>query len=78
MKETVKFVDTFLLTTGIFYSLANIEQILGIIILIVQIMWFAVKIFYKIKDHLADGHLSEEEYQDVNNDIKDFNDEVRK
>lgn len=48
MFDTEKIIDTCLLTVGTASGLSNIENILGIIILIVQILWLSVKITFKI------------------------------
>lgn len=48
MGNTEKIIDTCLLTTGSIYSLANIEHILGIIILIIQLLWIMIKLVVKI------------------------------
>lgn len=52
-------VDVCLLSIGSIYSLANIEQILGIIILFIQIAWLCVKIGCKIYNKIT--HKSSEE-----------------
>ena len=45
-------VDTVMITTGSLYSLTNIEHILGIILLVFQIIWISVKLFFKLKKHI--------------------------
>ena len=45
-KESI--IDTVLLTIGSTYSLANIEHILGIIILVIQLAWIMCKLVVKI------------------------------
>ena len=69
MKSSEPVVDSVLLLVGGAYSLANIEHILGIIILVIQISWILAKLInkfvtvYKTKSDLStlDG--------DVNNVI---------
>ena len=55
MRESEKIVDVCLLTIGTATGLANIEHILGIIILAIQIAWlftkFIVKVFNTIKNN---------------------------
>lgn len=48
MGETEKIVDVSLLTIGTATGLANIEHILGIIILIIQLAWLSTKLIVKI------------------------------
>ena len=52
--------DGCLLTISTTYSLANIEQILGIIILIIQILWISSRLTIKIiEKHREKKSLSE-------------------
>lgn len=55
MGNTEKCVDTFLLTVGSLYSLANIEHILGIIILVIQLVWIVAKLVIKIVNAIKHG-----------------------
>lgn len=48
MGETEKVVDVCLLTVGTATGLANIEHILGIIILVIQLAWLITKLVVKI------------------------------
>ena len=48
MCETEKVIDVCLLTIGTATGLANIEHILGIIILVIQLLWIVVKLLIKI------------------------------
>lgn len=48
MSKTEKTIDGFLLAIGSGYSLANIKEILGIIILFIQLVWIISKIASKI------------------------------
>lgn len=48
MGETEKVVDSFLLVVGTATGLANIEHILGIIILVIQLAWLLTKLVVKI------------------------------
>lgn len=50
-----KIVDGCLLSVGTFTGLANIQQILGIIILVIQIAWIVVKLAVKIIDNIKSG-----------------------
>ena len=48
MSTTEKIVDSCLLSIGSVYSIANVESILGIIILILQVAWLLTKLITKI------------------------------
>ena len=48
MGESEKAVDSFLLVVGTATGLANIEHILGIIILVIQLAWLVTKLVVKI------------------------------
>lgn len=48
MHKADTIVDTVLLSIGSLYSLANIEHILGIIILVIQLVWIVTKLTVKI------------------------------
>lgn len=48
MGEAEKLVDVCLLTVGTATGLANIEHILGIIILVIQLAWLLTKLIVKI------------------------------
>lgn len=50
MKPNSQNIDFLLMATGFTYSIANIEQVLGIIILIIQIIWFSLKLYIKFKE----------------------------
>ena len=76
MKDSARTVDFLLMATGFTYSLANIEQVLGIIILIIQIIWFLLKIFVKVKDMTKDG-ITEEEVDNLKYEFDELLCEVK-
>lgn len=47
-----KFIDIGLLSIGTTYSIANIEQVLGVIILFVQLIWLLTKIIIKVYNNI--------------------------
>lgn len=61
--------DSFLLSIGSIYSIVNIEDILGIVILIVQIIWFSLKIYLKIKSMISDGEITDDEEEIIKTDL---------
>lgn len=83
MGKTQNIIDVVLLTIGSTWSLANIEQALGIIILSIQLLWILikciVKIVEKIKEHQPLDELDEEIGDIVSglDNIKDFIEELR-
>lgn len=76
MKDATKTVDFLLMATGFTYGYANIEQILGIIILIIQIIWFLLKIIVKVKD-IANGGITTEEVDELKEELDEFVEEVK-
>lgn len=69
MKSSEPVVDSVLLLVGGAYSLANIEHVLGIIILVIQISWILAKLINKfITVHKTKSDLSTLD-GDVNNVI---------
>ena len=52
MGNLEKIIDGCLLTIGTATGLANIEHILGIVLLVIQLLWFIVKLLIKIVNSL--------------------------
>lgn len=77
MGETEKVVDVCLLTIGTATGFANIEHILGIIILIIQLAWLftklIVKIVYTIK-HNENLEILDDDVGSVINHLKSLKD----
>ena len=55
MKNTEPIVDGVLLSVGSAFSLANLDDILGIIILVIQAVWICVKMVVKIINTIKSG-----------------------
>lgn len=75
MGNTEKVVDTCLLSVGSAYSLANIEQTLGIIILALQLGWLLTKLVLKIITIVKNkGNIleAEDEFEDVIEKLEDI------
>lgn len=71
-------IDVCLLSIGSAYSLANIESILGIIILVIQLIWFTIKFVSKIVNAIKSGSsvvevISEnaDEFIEIVDDVRD-------
>ena len=58
MSNTNDVVDGFLLAIGSAYSLANLEQTLGVVILIIQLIWLITKLAFKIYISIKTKELS--------------------
>lgn len=70
-------VDYIVMSAGTIFGIANIEHILGIVLLVIQIAWFMTKLIYSsyksIKENEDLSHLDDEvdEFTDTINSIKD-------
>lgn len=75
--KTTSIVDGCLLSLGTIYSFANIEQILGILILVVQLVWLSFKVGCKIystiknKKSLSSKDKDVEEIKELYEDLKE-------
>lgn len=70
-------IDVMLLTLGTTYSLANIREVLGITILVLQIIWLLAKVFLKVYDNIKNKKtnvIPHEEIKDVDKFLNDIND----
>lgn len=72
-------IDTCLLSLGTVYSLANIEQILGILILVVQLIWLISKLCIKIYNSVKNKkaiNITQKEVEDVEQLCIDLSEKV--
>ena len=74
MTNTERIVDSCLLAVGSFYSLANIREILGIVILIVQLIWITFKLIAKIGNSIKENKPIEFDDKDVEDFTKYIDD----
>lgn len=68
----IKLLDLFeypFLVGGIFLSLSDIHEVLAIILLIVDSIWLLAKLIIKIIKYSKDGELSDDEIEDLENDL---------
>ena len=75
-----RIIDTCLLTVGSAYSLANVEQILGIIILVIQLLWIIAKLWLKIYTKIKNKNCIEtipEDFKDAVDEISDLTDYIQ-
>lgn len=71
--NAVDVVDSALITMGVGVSLADIHQILSIILLIFNAIWIIVKVIVKVyKYYNNDGKLDDAEVNDIMNDLDKF------
>lgn len=43
-----------MIAVGVTFSIANIEQILGLIMLIIQVLWLLIKLIVKIRNFIVE------------------------
>ena len=61
--------DGFLILGGLSISLQDVQSILSIIILVLDGLWILFKFMIKFFRYISDGKLTEEELNDLENDI---------
>lgn len=66
-----KTVDTILVLLGTTYSLTDIRNVLGVIILVVQLVWFGSRLVLQIIDRCKTGETAKID-ADVNTFIEDI------
>ena len=65
-------IDYLLLAVGSVYSFANIEEVLGIIILAIQLTWIVSKLVFKIVEAIKNNKIP----HDIGDDVKDTIDAI--
>lgn len=77
--RTSEVVEGLAISSGISVSLVDIQNILSIILLTFNVLWLILKVILKIvRYYKNDGKLDAEEISDIESDISDINDKVRK
>ena len=71
-KQIVSNVDTAMLTTGAIIGLAQIQQIIGIVLVSVQLTWIVGKCVYS-----AVKHYKEQKHDSIKNDVTQLVDGLR-
>ena len=74
--KTTSIVDGCLLSLGTIYSLANIEQILGVLILVVQLVWLSFKVGVKIYNTIKNKKPIQTNDEDVE-EIKELYEDLK-
>lgn len=81
MNNTENIIDAALISVGSVYSMANLEHILGVIILVLQLIWisskFATKIYKAIKNK-KHPQITQEDVHELNETLEDLNDVIRR
>ena len=72
MSKTTLAIDSCLLALGTTYSLANIRETIGVIILIVELAWIVTKLVIKIVDAIK----NKKSIEDINEDVEDLVDKL--
>lgn len=67
--NSVDVVDGCLILGGLTISLQDVQSILSIIILVLDGLWILFKFMIKFFRYISDGKLTEEELNDLENDI---------
>lgn len=70
-KDIENTVDTVLMVCGTGFAMTDIRNILSIAILVVEAIWFTVKLVYMIVDHAK-----KKDTKEVLNDVKTYSDEL--
>ena len=71
MKQITNIIEDVLIASGIAISLADIQQILSIIILVLDVVWILTKLGIKIYQHAKNKDI-----QAIADDIKESKDEL--
>lgn len=74
MMGNTNYIDTVLIAIGTIYSIANIKEVLGIIILLIQFIWIIVKLIDKIYRTVK----SKKSLDEVDKDIENLTDFLEK
>ena len=69
MFDKTDLIDGGLICTGLGISLVDLQNILSIIILVIDILWILIKVTIKFCKYISDGKLTDEELQDLENDV---------
>lgn len=71
MKQITNVIEDVLIASGIAISLADIQQVLSIIILVLDVVWILSKLGIKIYQRVKN-----KDYESIADDIKDSKDEL--
>ena len=68
MNKTVDFIDYTLIVLGTSISIANLQELLGVILLVIQIIWLLIKLIVKIATTIKNkGNLN-----DLDDDVSEL------
>lgn len=67
--KLINVVEFLFLSVGLVISVSDINNILCVILLILDSIWLIIKVAFKIVKAIADGKLTDEEIEDIENDL---------
>ena len=73
MEKVSRIIDVCMLSAGVSYSLANIQTILGVVMLSIQIAWLATKFIIKLVNKIR----AKENLDDLDNEIDTIIDTIK-
>ena len=69
-------VEDMIILSGIGVSLVDIQTIMSIVLLTFNILWLILKFTLKLFRYLRDGKLTDDELDDLTNDVKDIDNKI--
>ena len=66
-------IEDTVIASGIGVSLADVQNVLSIILLCFNLLWIVFKIIMKIKNYYKDGVIDKEELDDLQHDVDSLN-----
>ena len=66
-------IEDTIIASGIGVSLADVQNVLSIILLCFNLLWIVFKIIMKIKNYYKDGVIDKEELDDLQHDVDSLN-----
>lgn len=76
MMNKVDAVEDMVILSGIGVSLVDIQTVMSIVLLTFNILWLVMKFTLKLFRYLRDGKLTDEELDDLTNDVKEIDNKI--
>lgn len=76
MMNKVDAVEDMVILSGIGVSLVDIQTVMSIVLLTFNILWLVMKFTLKLFRYLRDGKLTDEELDDLTDDVKDIDNKI--
>ena len=77
MINKVDVIEDGIILSGIGVSLVDIQTVMSIILLTFNILWLIMKFTLKLFRYLRDGKLTDDELDDLTNDVKDIEEKIK-